>query len=446
MSERDELDEDGGPSTSKRSKFGSAANADCQAVTVRTPQQSTERILASELDERIFTYVSNSNSFSFAKFGFLKLGPLCNASESHSFTEANCHVKTVRNENNLALILEFSQLFSRGVMLLSDVKNNRRELDRQEIAAIKILDNFFKEKDQHEKCLNKGLRGHQSETDKKGFSGTEIAVTLAEHLLGKLAPGKSYVVDEKVKRKGKCRRGYEFCESDPMFGSTGIGHEEGWHGFADIVLSSHDGVPDTISTTHINESQESATLTCSDDDCDDDYECSSSGGKTISDAKLFQSKTSAENRAVAQTIVFSFLQRKRLPEFPNLLIPNILISPQEFRIIMYDAVNDILMCSVPLPIFQPYPSNSLEIASIIILWMVLHHRIFCEGTDALIREMGIERKKIQADFKERAKEKFELYVNELKYGVQGFPFVQRESLPSFKALLLGVHLLPNVNS
>lgn len=77
--------------------------------------------------------------------------------------------------------------------------------------------------DQHEKCLNKGLRGHQSETDIKGFSGTEIAVTLAEHLLGKLAPGKSYVVDEKVKRKGKCRRGYEFCESDPMFGSTGIG-------------------------------------------------------------------------------------------------------------------------------------------------------------------------------------------------------------------------------
>eukprot|EP00105_Crassostrea_gigas_P041002 XP_019925150.1 PREDICTED: uncharacterized protein LOC105333851 [Crassostrea gigas] len=142
--EGDELDEDGGPSSSKRSKFGSAANADCRAA--RTHQQSTKRILLSELDERIFTYVSNSNSFSFAKFGFLKLGPLCNASESHSFTEANCHVKTVRNENNLALILEFSQLFSRGVMLLSDVKNNRRELDRQEIAAIKILDNFFKEK------------------------------------------------------------------------------------------------------------------------------------------------------------------------------------------------------------------------------------------------------------------------------------------------------------
>lgn len=140
------IDEDGGPSTSKRSKFGSTANADCQAVRTNTTVTSTERIFASELNERIFLYVSNSNSFSFANFGFLKLGPLCNASESYSFSEANCHVKTVKNENNLALILEFSQLFSRGTMLLSDVKNNRRELDQQEIAAIRILDNFFKEK------------------------------------------------------------------------------------------------------------------------------------------------------------------------------------------------------------------------------------------------------------------------------------------------------------
>lgn len=164
MSERDELDEDGGPSSSKRSKFGSAANADCRAA--RTHQQSTKRILASELDERIFTYVSNSNSFSFAKFGFLKLGPLCNASESHSFTEANCHVKTVRNENNLALILEFSQLFSRGVMLLSDVKNYRRELDRQEIAAIKILDNFFKEKGKCS-CTNSLFLAHLNRVELK---------------------------------------------------------------------------------------------------------------------------------------------------------------------------------------------------------------------------------------------------------------------------------------
>ena len=39
----------------------------------------------------------------------------------------------------------------------------------------------------------------------------------------------------------------------------------------------------------------------------------------------------AENQAIAQTIVFSYIQR----------IPNILISPDHFRILMYDSHNDV---------------------------------------------------------------------------------------------------------
>ena len=37
-----------------------------------------------------------------------------------------------------------------------------------------------------------------------------------------------------------------------------------------------------------------------------------------------------ENQAIAQTIVFSFIQRKRHPSFKHFLIPNILISPTHF--------------------------------------------------------------------------------------------------------------------
>ena len=153
--------------------------------------------------------------------------------------------------------------------------------------------------------------------------------------------------------------------------------------------------------------------------------------------------TGAESQAIAHSIVFSFIQRKRHPKFSNFLIPNILISPNSFRIIMYDAVNDILICSLPLSIFQSYPSKSFEIASIIILWMVLHYRIFCNGIDvSLIKKADIEIKSIQANFKERANEKLDFYVNKPKFGVQGFPIVQRESLPSFESLSLGVHILP----
>lgn len=102
--------------------------------------------LGREIDERVFTYVSDLVPFSTARFGTLQLGPLCNASMSCAFSEANCHVKTVLNENNLALILEFNQLFNKGIQLLRDVKDNKRDLEEHELAAVKILDDFFKEK------------------------------------------------------------------------------------------------------------------------------------------------------------------------------------------------------------------------------------------------------------------------------------------------------------
>ena len=59
----------------------------------------------------------------------------------------------------------------------------------------------------------------------------------------------------------------------------------------------------------------------------------------------------AEEQAVAETIVFSLVQRLHHPNFENHLIPTILIDSSLFRIIMYDAVNDVLLCSPKIPIF-----------------------------------------------------------------------------------------------
>lgn len=203
--------------------------------------------------------------------------------------EANCNVKTVMNENDLALILEFNQLFSKGVQLLSDLKRNTREFEEHELAAIRILDDFFKEKDQHEKSLNKILRGNQCDGEKKVNSETDITIALAEHLLGKLSPGKSYTIDSRVKKKGKCRCGFSHCKSDPGFGSTGIGHEEVWYGFIDIVFSSHGGIPETAAS-FVEDNQSSATLTCSFDVLVRVMPHSPSGQR-------IQSHTSSENRS-----------------------------------------------------------------------------------------------------------------------------------------------------
>lgn len=71
------------------------------------------------------------------------------------------------------------------------------------------------------------------------------------------------------------------------------------------------------------------------------------------------------DQAIAQTVVFSFLQKG---ESPNIFIPNILISPKEFRVIMYNAENDLLICSQPLNLFTKQDSSdSLNFSSVLVL-------------------------------------------------------------------------------
>ena len=71
--------------------------------------------------------------------------------------------------------------------------------------------------DYHQKCLRKVFE-KQSSAGKE----TEVTVVLAEHLLGKLAQGDSYSIDNKMKLKGPCQCG---CGKVPLFNSTGIGNQ-----------------------------------------------------------------------------------------------------------------------------------------------------------------------------------------------------------------------------
>lgn len=141
---------------------------------------------------------------------------------------------------------------------------------------------------------------------------------------------------------------------------------------------------------------------------------------------MSKEKFKAMDQAVAQTIVFSFLQKEVCPNI--YFVPNILISPNEFRIIMYDAENDILICSQPLYIFteadsdsdsisqsdsESQTSRSLNKSSIIILWMVLHYEMFSTNLQPEFTEKRIDMNKFQAKFKETVKTKLDIYRNDL---------------------------------
>lgn len=46
---------------------------------------------------------------------------------------------------------------------------------------------------------------------------------MVEYFLGKFFLGKFYIIDLGVERKGKCGCGFDYCNSDLVFGSIGLG-------------------------------------------------------------------------------------------------------------------------------------------------------------------------------------------------------------------------------
>jgi hypothetical protein len=152
----------------------------------------------------------------------------------------------------------------------------------------------------------------------------------------------------------------------------------------------------------------------------------SPGGKTISEVKASPSAAS-ENQAVAQTIVFSMLQKQKHPDFPHHLVPNIVISPTEFYVIMYDSVNDVLVGCFPMRLFSS-TVESLNIDSVIILWMVLHYRMFCKGIEFDKVAGNLKGFDFRSHFREKAGTKWDVYTTSLRENVGYFPPLKAKNL------------------
>lgn len=96
-----------------------------------------------KLDRAISEYFDSE-----VKFGFLRFGPLCNASESNAFTSARCNITHIKTpKQNKHYCLEFKKLFARGVKLLNRYKlRSPAQNSTAKTEAIQKLETFFKEK------------------------------------------------------------------------------------------------------------------------------------------------------------------------------------------------------------------------------------------------------------------------------------------------------------
>lgn len=147
----------------------------------------------------------------------------------------------------------------------------------------------------------------------------------------------------------------------------------------------------------------------------------SPGEKSATEVKY--STSGALDQTLAQTIVFSLLQKQKHPNLKNFLIPNILISPEEIQILVYDAEYDVLLCSNIIELFDP-SELCLNPETLIILWMVLHYRMFCTGLPPLLH-------KYRSHFKDLTEATWDIYSKSLKCGVSGFPVIEKPDFHTY---------------
>ncbi|XP_061197458.1 uncharacterized protein LOC133205635 [Saccostrea echinata] len=366
------------------------------------------------------------------RFAVLELG-LCNATRNVLFSDAVCKFDLVRVERPdeeskrdvRSLNVNFSSLFKPGIDFLTACQNTSNEniagIDALKKDALSLLNSYFLNIDLHEQSLNKvtGKKNKKSdETDIKHTppTDTDFTIAVAEHLLGKLAPGQSYHIDSRGKEGNRCG-----CEVQPSYGNTGIGHEEVWHGHADIIFSPHHPENQSIAKCDLSLSstpgQEEITAVKRPHlHVDENLEYADR--KTNAEVKRRATWTSEE--AIAQTIVFSLLQKQQYPNSPNCVVPSILISPDYVQIMIYDAENDILLCSNFMDLYNVNADGCLSSEAVVTIWCVLHYRIFCCG---LQFENNDEANIYKSNFSRLAQEKWHIYSNCLKNSVNEFPVV-----------------------
>lgn len=112
---------------------------------------------------------------------------------------------------------------------------------------------------------------------------------------------------------------------------------------------------------------------------------------------------------IAQTIVFSFLQKKKHPERENFLTPCIGIGSTELIVMFYDSEHDVLLESSSVSLFENEFSCEFSFEAILVYWLTVNYKYFCCGI--------VEKdKKHKSNFFVHAKDKIHIYEDKLKLG------------------------------
>lgn len=108
------------------------------------------------------------------------------------------------------------------------------------------------------------------------------------------------------------------------------------------------------------------------------------GNDSSVEVEVVDLKTGRE-QIIAQSIVFSFYQKRINPDYSNHLIPSIGISKDKIVVYFYDCVNDVLLESSEMVYLS---QGALVKNTIVALWLVLNFKYFCSGITKSMKESG----------------------------------------------------------
>ncbi|XP_033751797.1 uncharacterized protein LOC117335731 [Pecten maximus] len=322
-----------------------------------------------------------SGQYTFSALQFLN----CNGADETGgvpFSKAYCSIKPIGGKRKI-----FGSIFKNGLNLLSEFVEKRTiPQNRQEKFVLRKLLQYLTDKD---------AQAALKDLDK--FEETHLTMVLANHLFGKLATSSKYTIDKSCDGKvEKCPCRAQ-CQLTGNFGDTSIGNEEVWHGNLNIVVNN-----DVIVSRLV-----------------DDPQCP--GGKSSEEAKTISSTSILKRnpQIIAQSVVFSFLQKQTHPLSRHFMFPCIGIGSGGLVVYFYDSEHDVLLESTYIPLLvgptsleDRYPSK-LNLITILVSWFVVNYKYLCSGLPESLKTDG------KANFFTQAKAKLDIYENCLKAGNVG---------------------------
>ncbi|XP_069141160.1 uncharacterized protein [Argopecten irradians] len=226
-----------------------------------------------------------------------------------------------------------------------------------------------------------------------------LNVLLTNHLFAMLCSSSQFTMDNHLYRKHDrymCPCGSDECELTGKCGDTSIGNTNVWHGNLDVILNSN--LP--VKFTSLGDGD----YTNSDDE--------TKNKSPVNNCANLNRKASLKlnQQMIAEVIVFSFLNKKLHPCSESYLVPCLGSCGTDLVVYLYDAQHDVLLESCQFEL-RNKTTGALNLVTIIVTWLVVNYRYTCTGLTPYMMK--------KSNFFTSAKEKLQVYQEDLKFGCVG---------------------------